>query len=65
MNSQGEATVAKLTQLSAQYGGAMIWELSQDDPTSPHSLLKVMQKNLDPSTPRIPIAMPWPGGDGD
>lgn len=65
MHYQGEATVARLTQLSAQYGGAMIWELSQDDPTSPHSLLKVMQKNLDPSTPRIPIATPQPGGDGD
>lgn len=65
MNYQGEATVARLTQLSAQYGGAMIWELSQDDPTSPHSLLKVMQKNLDPSTPRIPIVTPSSGGDGD
>lgn len=65
MNYQGEATVAKLTQLSAQYGGAMIWELGQDDPTSPHSLLKVMQKNLDPSTPRIPIVTPSPRGDDD
>jgi chitinase len=65
MNYQGEATVAKLTQLSAQYGGAMIWELSQDDPASPHSLLKVIQKNLDPSTPRIPIVTPSRGGDGD
>jgi hypothetical protein len=58
MNYQGEASVAKITQLSAQYGGAMIWELSQDDPSSPHSLLKVIQKNLDPSTPRIPIVPP-------
>jgi chitinase len=65
MNYQGEATVAKLTQLSAQYGGAMIWEVSQDDPTSPHSLLKVIQKNLDPSTPRIPIVTPTRGGDDD
>jgi hypothetical protein len=51
---QGENTVARITQLSAQYGGAMIWELTQDDPSSPHSLLKVIQKNLDPATPRIP-----------
>ena len=65
MNYQGEATVAKLTQLSAQYGGAMIWEISQDDPTSPHSLLKVMQKNLDPSTPRIPIVTPSRDNDED
>jgi len=65
MNYQGEATVAKLTQLSAQYGGAMIWELSQDDQTSPHSLLKVIQKNLDPSTPRIPIVVPSRGEDGN
>jgi hypothetical protein len=65
MNYQGEATVAKLTQLSAQYGGAMIWEISQDDPASPHSLLKVIQKNLDPSTPRIPVVTPSRGDDGD
>jgi hypothetical protein len=58
MSYQGEATVAKLTQLSAQYGGAMIWELSQDDPIGPHSLLKVIQKNLDPNEPRIPISTP-------
>ena len=32
---QGENTVARLTQLSAQYGGAMIWELTQDDPNVP------------------------------
>ncbi|HEX4022087.1 MAG TPA: glycosyl hydrolase family 18 protein [Acidobacteriaceae bacterium] len=54
MNYQGEATVARLTQLSAQYGGAMIWELTHDDPSNPHSLLKVIQKNLDASVPRIP-----------
>jgi hypothetical protein len=55
MNYQGEASVAKLTQLSAQYGGAMIWEISADDPNKPHSLLKVIQKNLDPNEPRVPI----------
>lgn len=66
MNYQGEASVAKLTQLSAQYGGAMIWELSQDDPSNPHSLLKAMQKNLDPSVPRIPAVTPRRrGGDGE
>jgi hypothetical protein len=43
----------------------MIWELSQDDPANPHSLLKVIQKNLDPSTPRIPIVTPSRDGDGD
>jgi GH18 family chitinase len=50
---QGENTVARETQLGAQYGGVMIWELTQDDPSSPHSLLKVIQKHLDPSAPRI------------
>jgi len=54
MTYQGENTVARLTQLSAQYGGAMIWELTQDDPAGPHSLLKTIQKNLDPNAPRIP-----------
>src|SRR6185312_5733113 len=28
MSYQGETTVARITQLSRQYGGAMIWELS-------------------------------------
>ncbi len=51
---QGEDTVARETQLGAQYGGAMIWELTQDDPSAPHSLLKVIQKNLDPTAPRLP-----------
>lgn len=55
MNYQGEASVAKITQLSAQYGGAMIWEISADDPNQPHSLLKVIQQNLDPNVPRVPI----------
>jgi len=50
---QGENTIARETQLGAQYGGVMIWELSQDAP-GPHSLLGVMQKNLDPAAPRIP-----------
>jgi hypothetical protein len=36
----------------------MIWELTQDDPNQPHSLLKVMQQNLDPATPRLPIVDP-------
>ncbi len=54
MSYQGENTVAKITQLSRQYGGAMIWELSQDDPNAPHSLLKAMQQNLDPNAPPIP-----------
>jgi hypothetical protein len=54
MAYQGETTVARITLLSRQYGGAMIWELSQDDPTNPHSLLKAMQRNLDPNAPTIP-----------
>ncbi len=60
---QGENTIAKETQLGAQYGGVMIWELSQDDLESPHSLLKVMQKNLDPSEPRLPTTTPRRGGE--
>ena len=65
MNYQGEATVARLTQLSAQYGGAMIWELGEDDPGNPHSLLKVIQKNLDPTEPRIPAPKPSRGDEDD
>lgn len=41
----GESTMAKETQLGAQYGGISIWELSQDAPP-PHSLLNVIQGNL-------------------
>jgi len=47
-NYEGEATVAKETQLGLQYGGAMIWELSGDDSGTPHSILNVIQKNLSP-----------------
>jgi hypothetical protein len=59
---QGEHTVALETQLSAQYGGAMIWELTQDDPAAPHSLLKTIQKNLDPAAPRLPLPAPRRNG---
>lgn len=41
----GESTMATETKLGAQYGGVMIWELSQDAP-APHSLLTVIQNNL-------------------
>ncbi|WP_158823403.1 RICIN domain-containing protein [Granulicella sp. S156] len=41
----GEATMAQETQLGAQYGGIMIWELTGDAP-APHSLLTVVQNNL-------------------
>lgn len=41
----GEATMAKETQLGKEYGGIMIWELSQDA-SPPHSLLNVIQDNL-------------------
>jgi hypothetical protein len=43
----------------------MIWEISQDDPSNPHSLLKVMQKNLDPSVPRLPVGSTPHRGDDD
>ena len=59
---QGENTVARETQLGAQYGGAMIWELTQDDPDSPHSLLKVIQANLDPTAPRVQAPAPRRNG---
>ncbi len=60
---QGETTVARETQLSRQYGGAMVWELTQDDPSSPHSLLKAIQRNLDPNAPPVPEPAPRRGGD--
>ncbi len=41
----GEATMAKETKLGKEYGGIMIWELSQDG-LPPHSLLNVIQNNL-------------------
>jgi GH18 family chitinase len=50
---QGENSIARQTQLSLQYGGAMIWELTQDDPSGPHSLLKTIQKHLDPALPKV------------
>ncbi len=54
VNYQGHNSIARQTQLSLQYGGAMIWELTQDDPSHPHSLLKVIQKHLDPAVPPVP-----------
>jgi GH18 family chitinase len=41
----GEETMAQETQLGKQYGGIMIWHLLGDAP-APHSLLKVIEKNL-------------------
>jgi chitinase len=41
----GEATMAKKTQFSKEYGGVMFWELS-GDAAAPHSLYKVIQDNL-------------------
>jgi len=41
----GDATMADETQLGVQYGGVMIWELSQDA-APPSSLLTVIQNNL-------------------
>jgi chitinase len=41
-----EATMAQETQLGRQYGGIMIWEMMGDAP-SPHSLLKVIEQNID------------------
>lgn len=44
----GEATTKKEAELSLQYGGVMIWELSGDNAYAPHSLLQVIQKTLHP-----------------
>ncbi|MGD0912090.1 MAG: glycosyl hydrolase family 18 protein [Terracidiphilus sp.] len=41
----GEETMAQETQLGKQYGGIMVWHLLGDAP-APHSLLKVIEKNL-------------------
>jgi hypothetical protein len=41
----GDAEMAQETQLGAQYGGIMIWELSQDA-APPNSLLTIIQNNL-------------------
>jgi len=41
----GEDNMAQETQLGKQYGGIMIWHLLGDAP-APHSLLKVIEKNL-------------------
>ena len=41
----GETTMTEETKLGAQYGGVMIWELTQDAPGT-HSLLNVIQTNL-------------------
>jgi chitinase len=41
----GEDAMAQETQLGKQYGGIMIWHLLGDAP-APHSLLKVIEKNL-------------------
>ena len=41
----GDAMMAQETQLGAQYGGIMIWELSQDA-APPNALLTIIQNNL-------------------
>lgn len=41
----GEETMAQETQLGKQYGGIMVWHLL-GDAAAPHSLLKVIEKNL-------------------
>jgi chitinase len=41
----GEATMARETWLGKEYGGVMVWELSQDAP-APHSLLHIIDENL-------------------
>ena len=41
----GEDAMAQQTELGKQYGGIMIWHLLGDAP-APHSLLKVIEKNL-------------------
>lgn len=42
----GESTMAQETQLGRQYGGIMIWDMTGDAP-SPHSLLKIIEQNID------------------
>jgi chitinase len=44
----GEATMARETLLGEQYGGVMIWSILGDAP-APHSLLTVIQNNLNTS----------------
>jgi len=44
----GEATMARETLLGEQYGGVMLWSILADAP-APHSLLSVIQKNLNTS----------------
>jgi chitinase len=44
----GEATMARETLLGGQYGGVMIWSILGDAP-APHSLLTVIQNNLNTS----------------
>ena len=44
-NYAGEDTMAQETQLGRKYGGVMVWQL-MGDAASPHSLLKIIQKNL-------------------
>jgi chitinase len=41
----GEDAMAHETQLGKQYGGIMVWHLL-GDAAAPHSLLKVVEKNL-------------------
>jgi chitinase len=41
----GEATMARETRLGREYGGVMVWELSQDA-AAPHSLLHIIDENL-------------------
>lgn len=41
----GEATMAQETKLGAQYGGIMVWELTEDA-AAPHSLLQVIEADL-------------------
>lgn len=50
----GESTMAQETLLGRQYGGIMIWEMMGDAP-SPHSLLKVIEQNID--TPATVVAI--------
>jgi chitinase len=44
----GEATMARETQLGEQYGGVMLWSIL-GDAAAPHSLLTIIQNNLNTS----------------
>jgi chitinase len=53
----GEATMARETQLGEQYGGVMLWSIL-GDASAPHSLLAIIQNNLNTSQAAQPAGNP-------